>query len=233
MAKKTCFVIMAIGDQDFDGKKITYSDLRRHYDDLIREALLKASPNLDIVRADDISAPGTITTDIVTRIMRSDYVVADVTYPNPNVFYELGLRHASRPGTIIIKDSSGPRTPFDISHLRHIAYESSLQGLKALTGELSKLFTHFENEPLRPDNHFLEMAKLTNFEFQDYRKAQDAHPEVSAMMALIKAPNLIELFAKQQNGEDINPAELIKALASSPETAAPLLMALAEAGAFK
>lgn len=232
MTKKTCFVIMAIGDQEFDGKKISYSELRSQYDDLIKEALLRARPNLDIVRADDISAPGTITTDIVTRIMRSDYVVADVTYPNPNVFYELGLRHASKPGTIIIKNSSGPRVPFDISHLRHIGYESSLPGLKSLAGELSKLFEHFEREPLRPDNHFLEMAKLTNFEFQDYRKDQDTHPEVEAMMMLIQSPELLELFTQSQGG-DVDPAEMLKALAANPGAAGPLLGALAKADVFK
>ncbi|MFJ2710835.1 hypothetical protein ACIOZM_08070 [Pseudomonas sp. NPDC087346] len=233
MTKKTCFVVMAIGDQEFDGQTIRRSDLRSRYDDLIREALLRARPDLDIKRADDISAPGTITTDIVTRIMRSDYVVADVTYPNPNVFYELGLRHASKPGTIIIKDLSGPRAPFDISHLRHIGYEHSLPGLKVLATELSKSFAHFEEDPVHTDNHFLEIAKLTKFEFQDYRKTPEAPPEVAAMMAIMGSPELIDLFSRSQNGEEVNPAELIKALASNPGMAAPLLTALSNAGVFK
>lgn len=67
---------------------------------------MKARPNLEIVRADEVAFPGTMTTDIITRIMHSDYVIADVSYPNPNVFYELGLRHACRVGTIIIKDKA-------------------------------------------------------------------------------------------------------------------------------
>lgn len=233
MTKKTCFVIMAIGDQEFDGKKVSYSELRGHYDDLIKEALLKARPGLDIVRADDISAPGTITTDIVTRIMRSDYVVADVTYPNPNVFYELGLRHASKPGTIIIKDNSGPRAPFDIAHLRHIGYANSPSGLKTLAGELSKLFDHFEKEPNRPDNHFLEMAKLTNFEFQDYRKPDEVSPEVKAIMGLFGAPDIIDLFSRQQRGEEVDQGELMKALLSNPDVATPIFSALVKSGEIK
>ena len=76
MANKTCFVIMAIGEQNIDGTVISQSELKNKYDDLIKEALLRARPNLEIVRADDVSLPGTITTDIVTRIMHSDYVVA-------------------------------------------------------------------------------------------------------------------------------------------------------------
>ena len=100
---KTCFVIMAIGSQNHDGETIDSSVLKQKYNDLIKEAILKADPSLDVVRADEISAPGTMSTDIITRIMHSDIVVADITYPNPNVFYELGLRHACRAGTIIIK----------------------------------------------------------------------------------------------------------------------------------
>lgn len=233
MAKKSCFVIMAIGEQELDGQKISYGDLRGRYDDLIKEALLKARPDLDIVRADDISAPGTITTDIVTRIMRSDYVVADVTYPNPNVFYELGLRHASKPGTIIIRDTASPKVPFDIAHLRYIGYDSSLQGLKVLASELGKLFTHFERDPNHPDNHFLEIAKLTNFEFQDYRKPEETPPQIQAIMGLLQAPELMDLFVRQQRGEEIDKVEFMKAMFSNPSVATPLLTALVKSGDLK
>src|SRR6202012_660503 len=108
LSEKTCFVVMAIGEQEYNGKKVTSQELKSKYDDLIREALLKASPGINVVRADDIALPGSISSDILTHIMHADYVVADVTYPNPNVYYELGLRHASRPGTIIIRDGAGP-----------------------------------------------------------------------------------------------------------------------------
>ena len=233
MAQKTCFVIMAIGDQEFGENKVSYSELRGKYDDLIKEAILRARPDLEIVRADDVSAPGTITTDIVTRIMRSDFVVADVTYPNPNVFYELGLRHASKPGTIIIKDNAGPRVPFDIAHLRHTGYDHSLSGLKALAGELSKLFAHFEKDPTKTDNHFLEIAKLTNFEFQDYRKPDEVPPQVKAMMGLMQAPGLLDMFIRQQRGEDVDQGELMKALFSNPDVAMPVFSALVKSGDLK
>jgi len=136
MALKTCFVIMPIGDQEIGGIKITAAELKSKYDDLIKEAILKVIPYLEVVRADEVSAPGMITSDILTRIMHSDLVVVDVTYPNPNVFYELGLRHACRPGTIIIKDENGPSIPFDIAHLRYIQYKNTATGLKALSDKL-------------------------------------------------------------------------------------------------
>ena len=138
MAGKTCFVVMPIDDQEYGNTKITSTDLRKRYDDLIKEAILRAIPILEVTRADDVSMPGAITTDIITRIMHSDYVVADVTYPNPNVFYELGLRHACRPGTIIIRDKIGPKTPFDIANLRHLEYENTPSGLKELSVKIGQ-----------------------------------------------------------------------------------------------
>ncbi|HEX8591965.1 MAG TPA: hypothetical protein VF682_01585 [Pseudomonas sp.] len=230
MANKTCFVIMAIGEQTVDGKVISQSELKNKYDDLIKEALLRSRPNLEIVRADDVSLPGTITTDIVTRIMHSDYVVADVTYPNPNVFYELGLRHACKPGTIIIKDSAAPRVPFDIAHLRYVEYENTPTGLKSLSAQLSTLFEHFDREPGRPDNLLLELAKLTNYEFPDYKKSEELPAEVSAMMGLMQSPDLLKMILQQQNGEEVDQAALIHALFTNPQVVQPFLTAMVKSG---
>jgi hypothetical protein len=125
---ETCFIIMPIGDQEYQGVTKTRQQLRALYDDLIREALLKARPDLDVVRADDVSGPGDITAEVFRLIMESDFVVADVSYPNPNVFYELGLRHAFKTGTILLRDSASPKPPFDLSVLRHIEYENTASG---------------------------------------------------------------------------------------------------------
>jgi len=131
---------MPIGDQEFNGMKATADELKQRYNDLIKEAIQKADPLLEVVRADEVSEPGSITTDIITRIMQSHLVVAAATYPNPNVFYELGLRHACRVGTVIIRDKNGPKPPFDIVTLRHIEYENTPTGLKALSEKLRVLF---------------------------------------------------------------------------------------------
>jgi len=153
---KTCFVIMPIGEQSFNGKKATEQELRQLYDDLIREAILKARPHLKVLRADEIATPGDITADIFERIADSDYVIADLTYPNPNVFYELGLRHATRPGTILIRRRDASDPPFDVSVLRHIQYENTPTGLKMLADSLRKVFDSYEASPGRLDNQFLK-----------------------------------------------------------------------------
>lgn len=150
---------MAIGDQSVDGEKMDSSSLKLKYDRIIREAIMGARPDLKVVRADEVSRPGTITTDIIKRIMISDYVIADITYPNPNVFYELGLRHAHRNGTILIRDKKGPRAPFDLSHLRHIEYESDSNGVVHLKSKLLEYFDEFDINPDIADNAFQELIQ--------------------------------------------------------------------------
>jgi hypothetical protein len=221
---------MAIGPQKVDGHSVSADELKLRYDDLIKEAILKARPDIEVTRADEVSLPGTITTDIITRLMHSDFVVADVTFPNPNVFYELGLRHACRPGTIIIKDKNGPSVPFDIAHLRYIEYENTASGLKTLAEQFHSYFSHFSVNPNRPDNHFLELAKLTEYEFPSYAKADDTPPETKMVMALFESPELMQMMLKQQQGAPLDQAEVIHALMANPKVAEPLLNVMVKSG---
>jgi S-layer protein (TIGR01567 family) len=149
---------MPIGNQKIGDEMISAESLRSKYDDLIKEAILRAKPDLDVTRADDVDIPGVITNDILKRLMTSDYVVADITFPNPNVFYELGLRHACKIGTILIKEKSDVPLPFDIAHSRYIEYDNTGTGLKKLSQRLKKQFEWFENNKNIPDNQFIELA---------------------------------------------------------------------------
>ena len=86
----------------------------------LRECLLepvrpcKAFAELDYadpVRADQIAEPGQITTQIIEHLLRDDLVITDLTGHNPNVFYELSLRHAiAKP----VVQMGGIPLPFDI-----------------------------------------------------------------------------------------------------------------------
>jgi len=156
---KTCFVMMPMGDQSYDNVQLTEDGLRKLYDDLIKEAINRARPDLDVVRSDDIARPGEITPDIYEHIYDADYVIADISYPNPNVFYELGLRHASKTGTILVRDQNTPPPPFDLHGQRHIEYENTATGLKALAKKLRKTFDAIDEKPGRPDNPFLNKTE--------------------------------------------------------------------------
>jgi hypothetical protein len=228
---KSCFVIMPIGAQTFDGEKVPADDLKNKYDDLIKEAILKADPTLEVVRADEVSIPGTITSDILTRIMHSDYVVADITYPNPNVFYELGLRHACRIGTIIIKDKNAPKIPFDIAHLRCIEYENTPTGLKNLAQDIRTYLDHFAHNPDRPDNQLLELAKLTRYSFPRYGQEEDIEAaQTQAFVSMLQSPQILQLVMRKASGEEVSDLEIAQAIMTNPDSASMLIKAMVRSG---
>ena len=110
-----CFFIAPIGADD--------SEHRRHSDAIlssyVEKALATVEPKLRVVRADKITQPGMITKQVLEYLMKSRLVVADLSYHNPNVFYELAVRHATGKPVIHIKRMSDP-LPFDNKDFRTI-----------------------------------------------------------------------------------------------------------------
>lgn len=114
----TCFYVAPIGE---DG-----SDARRHSDLFLGSFVEPALENfkLNVVRADAIDKPGIITRQIIEYIMKSRLVIADLSFHNPNVFYELALRHAVKlPIVQIIR--AGDKVPFDVNQMRTIQIDTS------------------------------------------------------------------------------------------------------------
>lgn len=187
---RTCFVVMAIGAQSVGGKTVEAAQLKATYEKLIKPALLEVDPALEVIRADEVAAQGTVTTDILTRLMHSDLVLVDVTYPNPNVFYELGIRHACRSGTIIVRNKAADgAAPFDIGHQRYISYEEVLGGEKALAAQLRERMAWYDANPTAPDNHLLEHAKSSKFNFPQYgaELLQQRHEGIAELVGALVA----------------------------------------------
>ncbi len=114
--KKICFVISPIGEED--------SETRKRSDTVLKHIINASVEQLgyEVVRADKISEPGIITTQIIQYIVDSPLVIADLTERNPNVFYELALRHAIRkPLVQMIK--KGETIPFDVAATRIIHFD--------------------------------------------------------------------------------------------------------------
>jgi hypothetical protein len=119
--KKSCFVISPIGT---DGSP------ERKRADLVLKHIFRAALEplgYEVVRADDISIPGSITLQVVERVLQSTLVIADLTDQNPNVFYELAVRHASG-NPVIHVIQAGQKIPFDIADLRTIHMDLDLDG---------------------------------------------------------------------------------------------------------
>jgi hypothetical protein len=110
---KRCFVIGPIGPEG--------SEIRRRADQMLRYVITPAASHFGYVvtRADQISEPGVITSQIIQRILEDPLVIADLSGQNPNVFYELALRHAIRRPVVQII-SADERLPFDVAATRTI-----------------------------------------------------------------------------------------------------------------
>lgn len=74
------------------------------------------------IRATDKFETGNITNDIIRCIAEYEYAIVDITGLNPNVFYELGVRHSLRKNKTIVLKQEGGRAPFDIQGYRYIEY---------------------------------------------------------------------------------------------------------------
>lgn len=113
----TCFYITAIGEQESDARK--HSDL--FLENIVEPAI--QTVGLKVVRADQIDRPGLITRQIMEYLFRSRLVVADLSFSNANVFYELALRHAVRLPIVQIIRHCDP-IPFDINQMRTIIIDN-------------------------------------------------------------------------------------------------------------
>jgi hypothetical protein len=121
--RKICFVISPIGEEE--------SETRKRSDQILKHIITGPVEQLgyEVIRADKISEPGIITHQILQHIVDDPLVIADLTDRNPNVFYELALRHAIRkPLVQLIR--KGDQIPFDVAATRIIQFD--LQNLDSV-----------------------------------------------------------------------------------------------------
>jgi tetratricopeptide (TPR) repeat protein len=122
--KPHAFVAMPFGmKKDSQGNDI---DFNRVYSELIKPALEAAG--LEVFRADEEMRAGEIRKDMFQELLIADLVVADLTLDNPNVWYELGVRHALRARGVVLVQGPRPYQPFDIYTDRKLPYSMKGHG---------------------------------------------------------------------------------------------------------
>lgn len=114
--KPTCFVIAPIGPKD--------SDVRKRSDKVLKHIFKKAlAENFEVIRGDEIDEPGMITSQVLRAVQDSELVVADLTEHNPNVLYELAVRHAVDKPVIHVIEPHLSKIPFDVAGFRTIEFD--------------------------------------------------------------------------------------------------------------
>jgi hypothetical protein len=111
-----CFFIAPIGHEG--------SEERKRSDGVLEFIVARAAEELGLVaiRADQIAEPGQITVQVLDHVLRAKAAVADLTGLNPNVFYELAVRHTARLPVALIAEK-GCDLPFDVGQMRTIFFD--------------------------------------------------------------------------------------------------------------
>ena len=119
-ARQLCFVDMPFGTKT-DARTGIEIDFDQIYERGIKPAAEGAG--LECIRGDEERSGGIIHTAMFARLLLCEFVIADLTTANPNVFYELGVRHAAKPYTTIPIFATIGDLPFDVHLVRAIPYD--------------------------------------------------------------------------------------------------------------
>jgi len=119
--KYKCFVVMPYGIKPFrDGTDRTY-DFDKVYRVIIQRAIRQAE--MEPIRADETKGSRMIHSDMFKDLRDQPVIVADLSLENPNVYYELGIRHVMSNSGTVLMCQKGSDLPFDIQLSRTIFYE--------------------------------------------------------------------------------------------------------------
>jgi len=126
---KICFVIMPFGEKKVSDDKgqVRTVNFDPIYKEIFAPAIgavsLPEGGTLEPRRTDQDFFAGLIAQDMFEYLEYSRFALADITGLNPNVFYELGVRHrAQQAGTAIFRQP-GVNLPFDITQIKAFPYD--------------------------------------------------------------------------------------------------------------
>lgn len=149
-AKKTCFVVCPIGA---DGSPT------RERADQIFEFIIKPiveELGYETMRSDHDPRPGRIGNQIIRHLVDDALVIADLTDYNPNVFYELAVRHMVKKPFVHLMQKGQP-LPFDLHDNRTIVVDhTDLRSVAISKKQLKQQIQEVEGDPSLVDNPISE-----------------------------------------------------------------------------
>ncbi|WP_029906282.1 hypothetical protein [Prevotella sp. 10(H)] len=149
---KKCFIITPIGKDN--------SDIRRQAEGLLTSVIgpVLKEFDYDLEVAHRIDSLGSITNQIIEHILYDQLAIADLTGLNPNVMYELAVRHATGKPVICLAEE-GTNLPFDVIGERTIFYTNDMKGVEDLKNSLTKMIKVIPPEDKVIDNPIYRVAK--------------------------------------------------------------------------
>lgn len=172
--KKKCFVIMPISKT----KSCTTSEWTMIFKEMIKPAV--AGSKLGFTCERSKQRTGNLIRDILNELNRADVVIADLTDMNPNVFYELGVRHTLRNRTILIAQDM-KYVPSDLQSYWVITYKKGLSGLQDFKNGIKDTLKEMMNNPEKPDNPVADFLGEKNI----YLLSQEKSANLKKLTALV------------------------------------------------
>jgi hypothetical protein len=164
--KRKCFIITPIGDEGSETREKTEGVIES-----ITPVLEELNFVLDVPHR--MPKPGSITKQILECILNHDLVVANLTELNPNVMYELAVRHSTAKPVITIAEL-GTKLPFDITTERTIFYTNDMRGVPKLQKELKSSISSINFDIPEFDNPIYRAQRDFNFK-ETVTEGKDAY----------------------------------------------------------
>lgn len=175
--KPICFVIMPISD--VHGYEPGH--FARVYEHLLKPAIVAAG--FHPVRADDAVKTDYIVVGIIQKIVESEMVICDFSARNPNVMYELGIRHAFNKPVTLIKDRRTEKV-FDIQGLRYTEYDDSLR-IDSVQKDVSKISVAITETAKVNENDLNSVVQLAGIKTAEVPVGQKVSPDTQLLLSAI------------------------------------------------